>query len=70
MNRNIISLDATIHTVSSYGLINNDLMNKKTRKYCHKSNTTFSPIGNSNNMIWSEDVKNYLNSPRIRKWLI
>jgi len=67
---NIITLDATFHAVGSYGLRNNETMRKKTSKYYDESNTAISPIGNSNNLIWSVDTKNYMNSSRMEVWYI
>lgn len=65
-----MSLDATHHVVSSYGLRNNVTMNKNATNYYHESNTAFSQVGKSNNIIWFKEVKNYMNSSRMGAWFI
>ena len=70
MNMNIINLEATLYAFSSYCFRNNVVMNKNTSKYCHESNTTFSPIGDNNNIIWSVGVKNYMNNSKMEAWFI
>lgn len=65
-----MSVDATLHVVSSYGLRNNVTMNKNASNYCHESNIAFSQVGNSNNIVWSVDVKNHMNSSGMGAWFI